>query len=204
VKRREPMLLAMRQGIAYLLGHPILKWVVLAFFVTAVFARPYSQLIPAFTENVLHAGPRGLGWAVSAIGLGGFGGALLTAYFAQRERRSRLWLQAGLLMSAGIVALAFVPSLGVMLPVLFVTGVGTMMLLGATNTLIQMLSPDEVRGRALAVYTMIAIGVVPAGSLVDGAIAARIGLHEMFAFSGILCAITFLAIWIFKPKVRTV
>ncbi len=204
VKRREPMLLAMRQGISYLVAHPILRWIVLAFFISAIFARPYSQLIPAFTENVLHAGPRGLGWAVSAIGLGGFGGALLTAYFAQRERRSRLWLQAGLLMSSGIVALAFVPSLAIMLPVLFLTGVGTMTLLGATNTLIQMLSPDEVRGRALAVYTMIAIGVVPAGSLVDGAIASRIGLHEMFALSGVLCALTFLAIWVFKPNVRTV
>jgi MFS family permease len=204
VKRREPMVFAMRQGIVFLVRHPILRWIVLAFFVTAIFARPYSQLIPAFTENVLHSGPRGLGWAVSAIGLGGLGGALVTAYFAQRERRARLWLQAGLLMSCGIVALAFVPTLAIMLPVLFLTGIGTMTLLGATNTLIQMLAPDEVRGRALAVYTMIAIGFVPAGSLVDGAIAALIGLHEMFAFSGALCVLTFLSIWIFKPEVRTV
>ena len=82
-----------------------------------------------------------------------------------------------------------------MLPVLFLTGVGTMALLGATNTLIQMLSPDEVRGRAFAVYTMIAIGVVPAGSLVDGAMAALVGLQQMFAFAGALCALTFLVIW---------
>ncbi|MEO6835140.1 MAG: MFS transporter, partial [Candidatus Tumulicola sp.] len=72
VKQREPMLRAMRQGMVFLIGHPILRWIVLAFFITAVFARPYSQLIPAFTENVLHAGAQGLGWAVSAIGIGGF------------------------------------------------------------------------------------------------------------------------------------
>jgi MFS family permease len=204
VKRGEPMLLAMRQGIVFLLSHPILRWIVLAFFLAAVFARPYGQLIPAFTVNVLHVGARGLGWAVSAIGLGGFGGALVVAYFAQRERRSRLWLQAGLLMSCGIIVLGFVPTLGLALPVLFLIGVGTMALLGATNTLIQMLSPDEVRGRALAVYTMIAIGVVPAGSLVDGAIAALIGLHEMFILSGTLCALTFLAIWLLRPAIRTV
>lgn len=204
VKHREPMLQAMRQGIVFLVRHPILQWIVLAFFVTAVFARPYSQLIPAFTENVLHAGARGLGLAVSAIGLGGFGGALVTAYFAQRGRRSRLWLLAGLAMSSGIVALGFVPSLWVALPILFLTGIGTMSLLGATNTLIQMLAPDELRGRALSVYTMIAIGVVPAGSLVDGAIAAAIGLHRMFFLSGALCAATFLAVWLFRPIVRTV
>jgi MFS family permease len=204
VKRREPMLSAMRQGVVFLVAHPVLRWIVLAFFITAILARPYSQLIPAFTENVLHSGPRGLGWAVSAIGLGGLGGALVTAYFAQRERRSRLWLQAGLLMSFGIVALAFVPALGVMLPVLFLIGVGTMTLLGATNTLIQTLSPERVRGRALAVYTMIAIGFVPAGSLLDGALAALVGLHQMFALAGTICALTFLAIWFFQPQVRTV
>jgi MFS family permease len=90
------------------------------------------------------------------------------------------------------------------LPILFLTGVGTMTLLGATNTLIQTLSPDDVRGRAMAVYTMIALGVVPAGSLVDGAIAAAIGVHEMFLLAGILCALTFVAIWFCCPKVRTV
>ena len=204
VRQREPMLHAMRRGIVFLARHPILRWIVLAFFVTAVFARPYGQLIPAFTENVLHAGPRGLGWAVSAIGIGGFGGALVTAYFAQRRRRSRIWLLAGLLMSFGIVGLGFVPTLAIALPVLFLIGIGTLALLGATNTLIQMLSPDEVRGRALAVYTMIAIGVVPAGSLVDGAIAAAIGLHQMFVLSGTLCALTFLIVWFLHPKIRTV
>lgn len=203
-KRREPMLLAMRQGAVFLIGHPILRWIVFAFFVSAILARPYSQLIPAFTENVLHAGARGLGWAVSAIGLGGLGGALATAYFAQRERRARLWLQAGLLMSFGVLALSVVPALAVMLPVLFLTGVGTMTLLGATNTLIQTLSPDDLRGRALAVYTMIAIGFVPAGSLVDGAVAALVGLHEMFALAGALCALTFLGIWLTQPAVRSV
>jgi MFS family permease len=204
VRQREPMFHAMRRGIVFLARDPILRWIVLAFFVTAVFARPYGQLIPAFTENVLHAGPRGLGWAVSAIGVGGFGGALVTAYYGQRRRRSRIWLLAGLLMSFGIVGLGFVPTLAIALPVLFLIGIGTMALLGATNTLIQMLAPDEVRGRALAVYTMIAIGVVPAGSLVDGAIAAAIGLHQMFVLSGTLCALTFLIVWFLHPKIRTV
>jgi MFS family permease len=100
--------------------------------------------------------------------------------------------------------LGIVPTIGLALPVLFAIGVGTMALLGATNTLIQTLSPDDVRGRALAVYTMIAIGVVPGGSLVDGAIAAVVGLHVMFLFAGALCAALFLWIWFFRPVVRTV
>jgi MFS family permease len=203
-RRAEPTWHAMKQGVSFIVAHPVLRWIVLAQFVTAILTRPYSQLIAAFAVNVLHAGPRGLGWAVSAIGIGGFGGALATAYFAQRERRSRLWLQAGLLMSAGVLVLAFVPSLRLAVCVLFAIGAGTMAMMGATSTLIQILSPDDVRGRALSIYTMIAIGVMPLGSLVDGAIGSIIGLRETFALAGALCVALFLAIWLFAPIVRTV
>lgn len=200
----EPTLAAMRQGIAFIVRHPALRWIVLSQFITALLTRPYGQLIPAFAVNVLHSGASGLGWAVSAIGVGGFGGALVTAYFAQRERRSKLWLQSGVLMSAGIFTLAFAPRLLLALPVLFGIGVGTLAFLGATNTLIQTLSPDEVRGRALSVYTMIAIGIVPLGALVDGAIASAIGLRATFALAGALCVGLFAGIWLFRPAVRTV
>ncbi|MBV8499782.1 MAG: MFS transporter [Candidatus Eremiobacteraeota bacterium] len=202
--RHEPTLQAMRHGIVFIARHPALRWILFAQLVTAILTRPYGQLIPALAVNVLHAGARGLGWAVSAAGVGGFGGALVTAYFAQRERRSRLWLQSGLLMSVGVSALAFVPTIAWALPVLFTVGVGTLATLGVTNTLIQMLSPDDVRGRALSIYTMIAIGVVPLGSLVDGAIAAVIGLRPTFALAGVVCVAMFLAIWFAAPAVRRV
>lgn len=202
--RRESTLRAMRQGIAFIVRHPALCWIILAQLVTALLARPYSQLVPALAVNILHAGARGLGWAVSAIGIGGFGGALVTAYFAQRKRLSLLWLQAGIVMSVGVLVLGFVPTLALALPVLFAVGLGTLASLGATNTLIQTLSTDEVRGRALSVYTMIAIGVVPLGALVDGAIASAIGLRETFALAGAACVVMFGLIWVLRPAVRSV
>ncbi len=204
VTKKEPTLRAMLEGIVFIVRHPVLRWILLAQFATALLTRPYSQLVAALAVNVLHAGARGLGWSVSAIGAGGFGGALVTAYFAQRERRARLWLQSGLAMSLSVLALAFVPTLGLALPVLFAAGLGTLASLGVTNTLIQVLSPDSVRGRALSIYTMIAIGVVPLGSLVDGAIAAAIGLRTAFALAGVFCALLFVAIWMLRPIVRTI
>jgi MFS family permease len=202
--RRESTLLAIGQGIAFILRHPALRWIILAQLVTSLLARPYSQLVPALAVNLLHASARGLGWAVSAIGIGGFGGAIVTAYFAQRERRSTLWVQSGIVMSLAVLCLGFVPSLAFALPLLFAAGVGTLASLGVTNTLIQTLSPDEVRGRALSIYTMIAIGIVPLGALVDGAIATAIGLREMFVLAGACCAVLFTAIWFMRPAVRAV
>jgi MFS family permease len=202
--RRESTLHAMRQGIAFILRHPALRWIIFAQVVTSLLTRPYSQLVPALAVNLLHASARGLGWAVSAIGIGGFGGAIVTAYFAQRERRSTLWVQSSIVMSIAVLGLGLVPSLAFALPLLFAAGVGTLASLGATNTLIQTLSPDEVRGRALSIYTMIAIGIVPLGALVDGAIATAIGLREMFVLAGAVCVALFAAIWFLRPAVRAV
>ena len=202
--RREPMLASIRFGLAFLVRHKILRWIIGSFVLTALLVRPYSQLIPALVVNTLHGGAQQLGWAVAAVGIGGFVGALLTAHFAQFERRSLLWLVAGLVMSVGVVGLGAVRSIPQTLPVLFAIGVGTLAYLGASNTMIQTLAPDAVRGRAISVYTMIAIGVVPGGSLIVGSVAAVIGLHTAFVLAGGICVLAILAVWILAPIVRTI
>jgi len=202
--RREPILDAMRGGIVYLSGHPILRWIVGVFLIVAIFARPYSQLIPAYIVNELHGDARDLGWAVAAIGIGAFGGALVTAAFGGRERRSTQWLIAGIVTGAGIILLSITHAIAPAIPTLFAIGVGTLAFMGATNTLIQTLSPDEVRGRAVAIYTMIALGVVPGGSLIVGAIASITTLHTAFTLAGSVTLAAVLATYILNPIIRTV
>jgi len=199
-----PMFASIRIGITFLAQHRILRWIIVVFVLTALLVRPYSQLMPALIINTLHGGAATLGWAFSAIGIGGFAGALIIAYFSQFENRSILWFLAGGVMTLGVFALGFVSSLSATLPLLFMIGVGTLAFLGATNTLIQMLSPDVLRGRAMSVYSMIAIGVVPGGSLIVGAFAALVGLHVAFLCAGAIAALAFLGVWFFVPVVRTV
>lgn len=204
VTAREPLLASIAEGLRFLLDHRILRWIITVFVVTALLVRPYSILLPAFAVNVLHANAQGLGIAIAATGVGGFAGALLTAYLGARERRGVIWLVSALTMSLGVLALGFVPKLWIALPVLFVIGTATLSFLGASNTLIQMLSPDEMRGRAISVYTMVALGLVPGGALVLGSTASLIGLHEAFAISGGLTAAFVGWLWLARPIVRTV
>jgi len=91
--------------VSFLAGNAILKWIVLTFVMMAFLTRPYGQLTPSLCVNVFHTDAAGLGWAVAAVGAGGFGGALATAYFASRERKSLLWFVAGLVMSGGVFVL---------------------------------------------------------------------------------------------------
>ena len=202
--RREPMLESILSGLKFIRSHKILRWIIGVFFITALLTRPYSQLIPAFIVNTLHGDARALGWAVAAAGVGGFAGGLVTAIFAGHERRSTQWIIAGLVMSGGVLVLATIWSIALSIPVLFLIGLGTLAFLGASNTLVQTLSPDELRGRAMSLYTMIAIGVVPLGSLIVGAIASVIGLHSAFAIAGGLCVLIILAVYLFNPIIRTV
>ena len=199
---REPMLRSIGDGLAFIARHPILKWIVGVFVVTAMLTRPYAQLIPAYVINTLGGDARMLGWAVAAAGIGGFGGALVTASFG--ARRSLQWVIAGVAMSAGVLVLGVIHNAWLTLPFFFIIGLGTLAFLGACNTLIQTLAPDEMRGRAVSVYTMVALGVVPGGSLILGSIASLIGLHLAFIFAGAIVLVLVLLGYALNPVVRSV
>lgn len=202
--RREPFLPSIASGLRFLFSHKILGWIILMFIVTALLVRPYSILLPAFIVSALHATAKGLGVAIAATGIGGFAGALITAYLGTRERRGVIWAASALVMALGVFLLGFVWNLYLSLPILFAIGTATMTFLGASNTLIQTLSPDEVRGRAIAVYSMVALGLVPGGALIVGSAASLIGLHQAFWLVGGITSVV--AVWGFvrRPILRTI
>lgn len=202
--RDEPFLRSIAQGLRFLFSHKILGAIITVFIVTALLVRPYSSLLPAFVVNTLHANAKGLGVAIAATGIGGFAGALLTAYLGARERRGVVWIVSAIVMSAGVLALGFIWNLWLSLPVLFVIGTATLTFLGASNTLIQTLSPDEVRGRAIAVYTMVALGFVPGGALILGALGSALSLHAGFIIVGAASVLVAIYFWLTRPIIRTV
>src|SRR6185437_346712 len=125
---REPMLTSIVHGFEFLMRHPILRYIIGVFIVTALLVRPYAQMIPAYVVNTLGGDARSLGYAVAAAGIGGFGGALITAAFT--GRRSLQWVLSGSLMALGVVLLGFLKSVPVTIPVFFAIGVGTLAFLG--------------------------------------------------------------------------
>jgi MFS family permease len=200
----EPFLHSIAQGLRFLFGHKILGAIATVFIVTALLVRPYSSLLPAFVVNTLHSDAQGLGVAIAATGIGGFAGALLTAYLGARERRGIIWAVSAVVMSVGVLSLGFIWNLWLTLPVLFIIGTATLTFLGASNTLIQVLSPDDVRGRAVSVYTMVALGFVPGGALIIGALGSVVGLHIGFLIVGTACALITLYFWLTRPILNTV
>lgn len=200
----EPMLTSVLRGMQFLFEHRILRWIITTFIVTALLTRPYSLVLPAYALHYLHTDAKGLGWLIAASGAGGFGGAIVTAWLGSREDRGVLWLLAAALMCLGVAVLGVISSYTVAMFVLIVIGLATLAFLGISNILIQTLSPEEVRGRAISVYSMVALGFVPGGALIVGSIASLIGLHVAFELAGGVCLAFVLWLWFARPVIRTV
>ena len=148
---------------------------------------PYAVLMPVMAEDVLHAGASGLGLLMGASGLGALAGALMLA------RRTTLrglgtWV-AWAALAFGVALIVFSLSREFWLSVVLLLPVGFAMLLqmSSSNTLIQSMVPDELRGRVMAAYSMMFMGMAPLGALLAGALADLVGAPVTIAAGGGVC-----------------
>jgi MFS family permease len=194
---------SIRDGVAFLGRHPVLRWVVLLLVVASLCVRPYSFLLPAYAAHVVYTDARGLGALMASTGFGAIGGAIAIAALVP-QRRSAVWACSALISALGAVGLGCTGSMTIALGVLVIMGFATMMFLGSSNILLQTLAPDDLRGRVISVYSMIVLGFVPGGTLLLGSIASLLSLREALILGGVASALC--AIWIYAahPKLRAV
>jgi MFS family permease len=190
--RRRPMLESIREGIGYLRREPVLRWVVLLSIATALFTRPYIQLMPAEAQ-VLGVGAVELSYLLAASGVGALAGALTTAALGGWRRRGALLV--GSSMAHGLSLTVFAEQRTVIGAMIFVglTSFAVMVFLGMANTLMQTRTPDHLRGRAMSVHTMVFMGFMPLGQMLLGSIGAVAGIDTAFFIGG--CIVTAIALF---------
>jgi MFS family permease len=165
---------------------------------------PYVVLMPIFADEILHAGARGLGLLMGASGLGALLGALTLA--ARREVRGlgRWVAVAAAAFGVSLIAFAmsrhFWSSAALLVPAGFAMIVQT----AASNTLIQAMVPDELRGRVMSVYSMMFMGMAPFGALLSGLLAGRWGAPAAVALGGAACIAGSIVFGLRLPALRIV
>jgi MFS family permease len=199
--RRGNVFGAILDGVRFLIGHPVLRWVVLLLVVTSLTVRPYNFLLPAYAIHVLHTDAKGLGWLMAATGIGAIGGAFFTAATGG-ERRGTIWVGSSILTALGVIALALTTNFWLAALFLAVIGLATLSFIGSSNILLQTLAPDEMRGRAISVYSMILLGFVPLGSLLIGTLASLLQLRWTLVIGGVISVLISLWIAVASPQVR--
>lgn len=160
----------------------------------ALFGANYRVLLPVVTREVLGKGEVAFGLLNGASGLGSVMGALLVASLSSRPRRGRYLNVVNILLPVMLIALAFSRSYVLSLLILVLVGIGYTPQLSLSNMLIQSHIPDEIRGRVMAVYTLLVFGAFPLGGLIAGALADRVGAALALGFSaGAVIVISLLA-----------
>ena len=163
---------------------------------------PYVVLMPIFADKILHGGAQGLGILMGSTGVGALLGALTLAFRAGVRGLGR-WVAvccAG--FGASLVVFALSHSFWISVILLLPMGYTMMLQMACSNTLIQVMVPDALRGRVMAVYSMMFMGMAPIGALLGGALADRLGAQVTVAIGGIASVAGAAWFGLQLPKIR--
>jgi MFS family permease len=152
-------------------------------------AVPYTVLMPIFADKILHGGARGLGLLMGATGVGALGGALALAMRSELRGLGRWISIASAGFGASLILFAASRWFWVSFVLLLPAGFAMMLQMSSSNTLIQAMVPDRLRGRVMSVYAMMFMGMAPLGSLFAGIAADRLGAPITVAIGGALCIV---------------
>jgi predicted MFS family arabinose efflux permease len=181
------MLRQLREGWTYAARFAPIRDVLILLALVSLVGMPYTVLMPVFANQVLRGGPNTLGLLMAASGVGALVGALFLA-----SRKSVLGLGTYIPLTAaafgaGLIAFSFSRSLWLSMLLMVVTGLGFMVQMAASNTVLQTIVDEDKRGRVMSFYTMAFMGTAPFGSLLAGGVAARIGAPYTLMFGGVGC-----------------
>ena len=182
---RAPASHGVREGVRYVARGPTVRVLMLTIAVSSLLGTPYLTLMPVFARDVLGDAAGGYGSLLTAVGLGGLAGALSLAALSRRVPRGRLLVTASLGFAALLVLFALTRSLAVAQAVLLATGF-TMIVSGAlSNSLLQEVVPDALRGRVMSLYSLLVIGLpLTVGALAAGRVASVVGVPWVVGGAG--------------------
>jgi MFS family permease len=186
---RVSTLTRIRQGFGFAIGERPIRALMLMLAFMSLTGMPFMVLMPVFADRVLDGGPAAYGILMSAAGLGALSGAVT---LASRRDVSGLgsWVaRAAIAFGALLCAFSFSRSLWVSVALLLPIGFSMMVEISSSNTLIQTMVPDALRGRVMAVYSMMFMGMAPAGALLAGWAADRIGAPRTVLVGGAACVV---------------
>lgn len=190
------------EGFQFVIQNPAVHGLLILLGVVSLTGVPYSVLMPIFADRILHGGAKALGTLMGATGIGALAGALLLASRRNLKGLSVWVAVSATAFGATLVLFSFSRIYWLSVALLVPVGFSMMIQMGSSNTLIQSMVPDHLRGRVMSVYSMMFMGMAPLGSLIAGAEASRVGAPWTVATGGLVCIGAALVFWAFLPRIR--
>jgi MFS family permease len=177
------------EGFRYLLHDRRILGLVGMVAAFSVFGFPFRILLPVIAQDVLAIGAKGYGVLMAVQGAGALSGALSLAWRGDRRHKGRMLFLSRILIAIAMLMLALSRNVYLTSLALFLAGFAMINLLATTNTAIQLIVPDKLRGRVLSSYTWALGGFFPIGSLMIGLMGDRLGAPSAILISSFACFI---------------
>jgi predicted MFS family arabinose efflux permease len=191
---------SLMEGVRYVWEDPTVLALTSLQAIPAFLIMPYTQLLPIFARDILHTGPDGLGTLMMANGIGSVIGSVIIVLLPMR--RQGLFLFVSLASMGGLLAVFATSTwLPASVAIMGLIGGAQAIYLASNNTLVQVATPDELRGRVMSVY-MMTWGLMPLGSLPQGIIADWLGAPIVAAGTGLLACLVVILFAVRAPAIR--
>jgi MFS family permease len=177
------------EGFRYVWQHRRVLTILSLFTVVGVFGWSYSVLLPAFAHDVLHLGANGYGLLMAGSGVGALAAALTVASAGHMLPTRAMALGGVWIFSVTLVLFAYTRNLYLGVVLLAIVGFGLVLYFSTSNTVLQSIVPDEMRGRVMGIWALIFGGMIPLGSLEAGLMADLLGTPATMASGALICAL---------------
>lgn len=190
------------EGFRYVGSRPRVSMLLIISAATSMFGAPYLSMTPVFARDIFHLGASGLALLMGMAGAGALSGALFLAYLGDFRRKGWFVLGGDFAFAICLICFALSTNLTLSLIFLFLLGFAIVCSVAVTNTLLQKLVTDDMRGRVMSMFMLSFIGAMPIGNLIAGAASHRFGVPRTLAVGGVVIAIFVAVITWRSPKLR--
>ncbi len=190
------------EGFRYVRNRPRVFSLLLLSAVNSLFGAPYFALVPIYARDIFHLGESGLAWMMSIAGAGALLGALLVAYLGDFKRKGWLVLGGGFAFGMCVTLFALSTHLTLSLIFLFGLGFAIVVSVATTNTLLQKLVTDQMRGRVMSMFILSFMGTMPIGNIIAGSASGRFGAPHTLAVGGIIVTIFVATVALSNKRLR--
>jgi MFS family permease len=192
-------------GLKYITASKVLLNSVLIILAVGTFAMNSDIIIPVFAQEVLHKHASGYGFLLSAMGVGSLIGATIVSSRSKRRPTGKLLFGSGILECLLYMVLGFVHSYWLSIVFIAILGFFSVIFLTTANSMVQLNSDNEYRGRVMSVYTLGFAGTTPIGNFFAGSITEKLGANAGFFACGAVTIlfIAMIIIWVRKNRDRS-
>jgi len=202
-RKREPILSSLVEGANYLRTNGVVLKLLLLVGAWSLFGGRFDVLLPVLADKTFGVREKGYGFLVASIGVGAILGAVVAASLEAKRRRGLQVISGSAVAILGLALTALVKSFPSALFSLALVGFGMVMQNTTSNTLVQTLTPDQLRGRVMGVYSLVFIGLAPLGSLFYGFFGQWLGAQNALALGALCFALSSSALLLPDKRVRS-